>query len=149
MPALLPGQIAMEKTPGYFHTPGVARRLWEANNMTKLVTIIIFIITIILIITMTMQVLIIRNPVDRMISDYNQFRSRHLDRGQVDTYLHIYISTYLHIITSTHLHIYVSTRTTRRWSTSSSPQTVTSTSGTNLCSAASTTTTLSGNCWTE
>ena len=85
MPALLPGQIAMEKTPGYFHTPGVARRIWEANNMTKLVTIImIIIITIIMI--MTMQVLIIRNPVDRMISDYNQFRSRHLDRGQVAIY---------------------------------------------------------------
>ena len=80
MPALLPGQIAMEKTPGYFHTPGVARRIWEANNMTKLVTIImIIIITIIMIVTM--QVLIIRNPVDRMISDYNQFRSRHMDRG--------------------------------------------------------------------
>ena len=109
MPALLPGQIAMEKTPGYFHTPGVARRIWEANNMTKLVTIIIFIITIILIITMTMQVLIIRNPVDRMISDYNQFRSRHLDRGQVDTYLLIYTSTYLRIYTSLHLHIYIST----------------------------------------
>ena len=130
MPALLPGQIAMEKTPGYFHTPGVARRIWEANNMTKLVTtIMIIIITIIMI--MTMQVLIIRNPVDRMISDYNQFRSRHLDRGQVAAYL------------CTYLHIYM-LRTTRRWSTSSSRPMVTSTSGTSLCSAASTTTTLSG-----
>ena len=135
MPALLPGQIAMEKTPGYFHTPGVARRIWEANNMTKLVTIIMIII-ITIIILVTMQVLIIRNPVDRMISDYNQFRSRHLDRGQVATYLHIYLST--------HPHIYVSTRTTRRWSTSSSRPTATSTSATSLCSAASTTTTLSG-----
>ena len=134
MPALLPGQIAMEKTPGYFHTPGVARRIWEANNMTKLVTIIM--ITIIMIITMTMQVLIIRNPVDRMISDYNQFRSRHLDRGQVATYLHFYTSTYI-------VHIYM-LRTTRRWSTSSSRPTATSTSGTSLCNAASTTTTLSG-----
>ena len=25
MPALLPGQVAMEKTPGYFHTNGVAQ----------------------------------------------------------------------------------------------------------------------------
>ena len=25
MPPLLPGQIALEKTPGYFHTPGVAK----------------------------------------------------------------------------------------------------------------------------
>ena len=62
MPGLLSGQICMEKTPGYFHTPGVAQRVWETNNQTKLV-------------------LIIRNPVDRMISDYNQFRSRHMDRG--------------------------------------------------------------------
>merc|ERR1711936_542755 len=50
MPGLLSGQICMEKTPGYFHTPGVAQRVWETNNQTKLV-------------------LIIRNPVDRMISD--------------------------------------------------------------------------------
>jgi len=63
MPAVLPGQICMEKTPGYFHTPGVPKKLWEMNNKTKLI-------------------LIIRNPVDRMISDYNQFRSRHLDRGE-------------------------------------------------------------------
>ena len=33
----------------------MSRRLWETNNQTKLV-------------------LILRNPVDRMISDYNQFR---------------------------------------------------------------------------
>merc|ERR1719474_1417588 len=62
MPAVLPGQICMEKTPGYFHTPGVPKKLWEMNNKTKLI-------------------LIIRNPVDRLISDYNQFRSRHLERG--------------------------------------------------------------------
>ena len=62
MPPLLPGQISMEKTPGYFHTPGVPRKLWETNNQTKLV-------------------LIIRNPVDRLISDYNQFRARNMDRG--------------------------------------------------------------------
>ena len=55
MPPLLPGQIGMEKTPGYFHTKGVPERIWRTNNKTKLV-------------------LIIRNPVDRMISDYNQFR---------------------------------------------------------------------------
>lgn len=63
MPQLLPGQICMEKTPGYFHTPGVAGKLWATNNQTKLI-------------------LIVRNPVDRMISDYNQFRFRHLDRGE-------------------------------------------------------------------
>ena len=62
MPPLLPGQICMEKTPGYFHTPGVAEKLWETNNQTKLV-------------------LIVRNPVSRLVSDYNQFRARNLDRG--------------------------------------------------------------------
>jgi len=62
MPATLPGQICMEKTPGYFHTAGVPKRLFEMNNQTKLV-------------------LIVRNPVDRLISDYNQFRSRHMERG--------------------------------------------------------------------
>ena len=39
----------------------VPRRIFETNNATKLV-------------------LIVRNPVDRLISDYNQFRSRKLDR---------------------------------------------------------------------
>jgi len=62
MPAVLPSQICMEKTPGYFHTAGVPKKLYEMNNQTKLV-------------------LIVRNPVDRLISDYNQFRSRHLERG--------------------------------------------------------------------
>jgi len=62
MPPVLPGQICMEKTPGYFHTPGVPKKIWETNNQTKLV-------------------LIVRNPVDRLISDYNQFRTRHLERG--------------------------------------------------------------------
>ena len=52
----------MEKTPGYFHTPGVAEKLWATNNRTRLV-------------------LIVRNPVNRLVSDYNQFRARNLDRG--------------------------------------------------------------------
>ena len=45
----------MEKTPGYFHTNGVPEKMWRTNNKTKLV-------------------LIVRNPVDRLVSDYNQFR---------------------------------------------------------------------------
>ena len=40
----------------------VPRRIFETNNATKLV-------------------LIVRNPVDRLVSDYNQFRSRKLDRS--------------------------------------------------------------------
>ena len=39
----------------------VPRRIFETNNATKLV-------------------LIVRNPVDRLVSDYNQFRTRKLDR---------------------------------------------------------------------
>ena len=44
-----------------FHLLQVPRRIFETNNATKLV-------------------LIVRNPVDRLVSDYNQFRSRKLDR---------------------------------------------------------------------
>ena len=55
MPGVEEGQIALEKTPGYFHSPGVARRLHLTNNKTKLL-------------------LIVRDPVTRLISDYNQFR---------------------------------------------------------------------------
>ena len=53
----------MEKTPGYFHTPGVARRIWRVNNASKLI-------------------LIVRHPVSRLISDYNQFRSYHEKKGE-------------------------------------------------------------------
>jgi len=63
MPSVMEGQVCMEKTPGYFHEAPVPRRIFETNNSTKLV-------------------LIVRNPVDRLISDYNQFRSRKLDRGE-------------------------------------------------------------------
>ena len=44
-----------------YHLLQVPRRIFETNNATKLV-------------------LIVRNPVDRLVSDYNQFRSRKLDR---------------------------------------------------------------------
>lgn len=52
----------MEKTPGYFHTPGVPQRIHSLAPDTKLV-------------------LIVRNPVTRLVSDYNQFRARNLDKG--------------------------------------------------------------------
>ena len=55
MPGVSEGQVAVEKTPGYFHSPGVASRLHETAQETKLV-------------------LIVRHPVTRLISDYNQFR---------------------------------------------------------------------------
>jgi len=63
MPSVMEGQVCMEKTPGYFHEAPVPRRIFETNNATKLV-------------------LIVRNPVDRLVSDYNQFRSRKVDRGE-------------------------------------------------------------------
>ena len=55
MPNISEGQLALEKTPGYFHTPGAARRIWEVKNDTKLI-------------------MIVRHPVTRLVSDYNQFR---------------------------------------------------------------------------
>merc|ERR1719284_496838 len=63
MPSVMVGQVCMEKTPGYFHEAPVPQRIFQTNNATKLV-------------------LIVRNPVDRLVSDYNQFRSRKLDRGE-------------------------------------------------------------------
>ena len=55
MPSVNEGQVAIEKTPGYFHSPGVAARLQQTNPETKLVVIV-------------------RHPVTRLVSDYNQFR---------------------------------------------------------------------------
>ena len=55
MPGVSPGQLAVEKTPGYFHSQGVAARLSQTAQQTKLVVIV-------------------RNPVTRLVSDYNQFR---------------------------------------------------------------------------
>ena len=57
------GEIAIEKTPGYFHTPEAPKRVFEMDPNVKLL-------------------LILRDPVKRLISDYNQFRSRHLSRGK-------------------------------------------------------------------
>ena len=55
MPAVTEDQLAMEKTPGYFHHPDAPRRLHETVGTAKLL-------------------LILRDPVKRLISDYNQFR---------------------------------------------------------------------------
>ena len=65
MPNISEGQIALEKTPGYFHTLGAARRMWAVKNDTKLI-------------------MIVRHPVTRVISDYNQFRSNNLARGRTE-----------------------------------------------------------------
>jgi len=63
MPAIEAGQLALEKTPGYFHSPKAAERLAGLNRDVKLL-------------------LIVRDPVKRLISDYNQFRTKNLDQGQ-------------------------------------------------------------------
>jgi len=72
MPFMSEGQIGMEKTPGYFHTPSVPKRMYETKNDTKLL-------------------LIIRDPVKRMISDYNQFVYNNLNDGEsypaIETFL--------------------------------------------------------------
>ncbi len=63
IPAVTEEQLAMEKTPGYFHTSEAPARLLATIPRAKLL-------------------LILRDPVKRLISDYNQFRSRHLDAGK-------------------------------------------------------------------
>ena len=63
LPNITEGQMALEKTPGYFHTLGVARRMRTVKNDTKLI-------------------MIVRDPVARLVSDYNQFRSNNLARGR-------------------------------------------------------------------
>ena len=62
LPALLPGQVAVEKTPGYFHSPEVPGRLRQTAPETRLL-------------------LILRHPVRRMVSDYNQLRSNRARRN--------------------------------------------------------------------
>ena len=57
------GEVSVEKTPGYFHTEKAPERVFEMDPNIKLL-------------------LILRNPVKRLISDYNQFRSRYLDQGK-------------------------------------------------------------------
>jgi [heparan sulfate]-glucosamine 3-sulfotransferase 5 len=53
MPETVPSQIAIEKSPSYFVTPEVPERIYEMNSSVKLL-------------------LIVREPVTRVISDYTQ-----------------------------------------------------------------------------
>lgn len=62
MPAVAEGQLATEKTPGYFHTRDVPKRIKAMDPEIKLL-------------------LILRDPVKRLVSDYNQFRTKNLDKG--------------------------------------------------------------------
>uniref|UniRef100_A0A1I8IZA9 Sulfotransfer_1 domain-containing protein n=1 Tax=Macrostomum lignano TaxID=282301 RepID=A0A1I8IZA9_9PLAT len=54
MPLSLAGQLTAEKTPAYFHTPAALRKL----------------------------VLVVRNPIDRLVSDYLQVKSNRRRRGR-------------------------------------------------------------------
>jgi hypothetical protein len=62
LPGLRPGMIAVEKTPGYFHTVGVPARLKATAPHTKLLVIA-------------------RDPVRRLLSDYNQFLAKRRARN--------------------------------------------------------------------
>ncbi|CAB1322352.1 unnamed protein product [Coregonus sp. 'balchen'] len=53
MPFTLPGQLTVEKTPGYFASPQVPERVWEMNPAVRLL-------------------LIVRDPAERLVSDYTQ-----------------------------------------------------------------------------
>lgn len=64
MPPVTGDQLAVEKTPGYFHTPDAPRRVHSMDPDVKML-------------------LVLRDPVRRLISDYNQFRSRHVEQGSV------------------------------------------------------------------
>ncbi|XP_008555008.1 heparan sulfate glucosamine 3-O-sulfotransferase 6 [Microplitis demolitor] len=57
MPPTLEGQLTMEKTPSYFVTPEVPRRVQHMNPGTKLIVVV-------------------RDPVTRAISDYTQVKSK-------------------------------------------------------------------------
>ncbi|XP_076846057.1 heparan sulfate (glucosamine) 3-O-sulfotransferase 1-like 2 [Brachyhypopomus gauderio] len=53
MPLTLPGQVTVEKTPGYFTAPLAPARMWLTNPAVKLL-------------------LIVRDPAHRLVSDYTQ-----------------------------------------------------------------------------
>lgn len=53
MPVSLPHQLTVEKTPGYFTAPNAAKRVHALSNSTRLL-------------------LIVRDPAERVISDYTQ-----------------------------------------------------------------------------
>ena len=63
MPALSPGQMAVEKTPSYFNTEGVPERVKAMDPRVLLL-------------------LVVRDPVTRLVSDYTQILQNHLDRGR-------------------------------------------------------------------
>jgi len=64
MPYTFDDQITMEKSPAYFITPMVPKRIFDMNNTIKLL-------------------LIVREPVTRVISDYTQIYANKKTKGKV------------------------------------------------------------------
>ncbi|XP_077377946.1 heparan sulfate (glucosamine) 3-O-sulfotransferase 1-like 2 isoform X2 [Festucalex cinctus] len=61
MPFTRPGQLTLEKTPGYFASPQVPARVWATNPGARLL-------------------LIVRDPAERLVSDYTQVLHNRLSR---------------------------------------------------------------------
>ncbi|XP_053727630.1 heparan sulfate (glucosamine) 3-O-sulfotransferase 1-like 2 [Synchiropus splendidus] len=61
MPYSLPSQLTIEKTPGYFASPLAPARIWEMNPSVRLL-------------------LIVRDPAERLVSDYTQVLHNRLTR---------------------------------------------------------------------
>ncbi|KAJ7993719.1 hypothetical protein DPEC_G00257590 [Dallia pectoralis] len=61
MPFTLPGQLTVEKTPGYFANPQVPERVLEINPAVRLL-------------------LIVRDPAERLVSDYTQVLHNRMTR---------------------------------------------------------------------
>ncbi|XP_030647814.1 heparan sulfate (glucosamine) 3-O-sulfotransferase 1-like 2 [Chanos chanos] len=63
MPLSRPGQVTVEKTPGYFTAPLAPSRIWEMNPAVRLL-------------------LIVRDPAERLVSDYTQVLYNRLAQGK-------------------------------------------------------------------
>lgn len=63
MPFTLPGQLTVEKTPGYFAAPQAPARVWDVNPAVRLL-------------------LIVRDPAERLVSDYTQVLHNRLARNK-------------------------------------------------------------------
>ncbi|XP_029019139.1 heparan sulfate (glucosamine) 3-O-sulfotransferase 1-like 2 [Betta splendens] len=61
MPLTRPAQLTLEKTPGYFAAPQVPARVWDMNPAVRLL-------------------LIVRDPAERLVSDYTQVLHNRLSR---------------------------------------------------------------------
>ncbi|KAG8453510.1 hypothetical protein GDO86_000222 [Hymenochirus boettgeri] len=63
MPFSYPHQLTVEKTPAYFTSPGVPERIYQMNSTIKLL-------------------LILRDPIERVLSDYTQVFYNHKQKNK-------------------------------------------------------------------